>query len=69
MIADEDDVHDILCVSDELRQELMNRYIEPYYKKMVADTLSARSFYKNVGMVFETTSKMCIAVSQFDFLF
>tara|TARA_B110000483_G_scaffold239904_1_gene319381 strand:+ start:2547 stop:3137 length:591 start_codon:yes stop_codon:yes gene_type:complete len=60
---DEDELNDIIYVSDNLRRELMNGYIEPYYKKLIVETLDARSLYKRMGMVFETTSKLCIAMS------
>lgn len=63
MFFETEDVNEIIYVSDELRQDLMNTYIEPYYRKMIVDTLSARSFYKRLGMIFETTSKLCIALS------
>lgn len=62
-LDEEDNWSDIIHVSDNLRRELMNGYIEPYYKKLIIETLDARSVYKKVGMIFETTSKLCIALS------
>ena len=63
MFFETEDVNEIIYVSDELRRDLMNTYIEPYYRKMIVDILSARTFYKKLGMIFETTSKLCIALS------
>ena len=62
-LDEDDNWSDIIHVSDNLRRELMDGYIEPYYKKLIIETLDARSVYKKVGMIFETTSKLCIALS------
>ena len=62
-LDEDDNWSDIIHVSDNLRRELMNGYIEPYYKKLIIEILDARSVYKKVGMIFETTSKLCIALS------
>ena len=62
-LDEDDNWSDIIHVSDNLRRELMDEYIEPYYKKLIIETLDARSVYKKVGMIFETTSKLCIALS------
>ncbi len=58
-----EEINDIIHVSDDVRRELMLGYIEPYYKKLIIESLDARSFYKKFGMFFETTSKLCIALS------
>ena len=64
MIYEDDELmEDVMYVSDALRRELMMGYIEPYYKKAIVELLDAKSFYKRIGMIFETTSKLCVAVS------
>lgn len=63
MYEELDDFNDVIHVSDQLRCELMTEHIQPYYKKLIVELLNARSFYKRFGMLFETTSKLCIAVS------
>ena len=64
MIYEADELmEDVMYVSDALRRELMTAYIEPYYKKAIVELLDAKSFYKKIGMIFETTAKLCVAVS------
>ena len=39
-----EEINDIIHVSDDVRRELMHGYIEPYYKKLIIESLDARSF-------------------------
>lgn len=57
----EEDIHELIYVSDELRHDLMETLISPYYRQLIADTLTAKKFYKRLGMVLETSSKVFVA--------
>ena len=61
--ADEADMlHEVIHVSDDLRMELMDSYIEPFYRNMVEKTLKAKVFWRQSGITMDTLSKALIAV-------
>jgi hypothetical protein len=50
-------------VSDATRKRIMTKLIEPSYYRDVRNTIIARSGWRISGQIFETTSKILIAVS------
>jgi hypothetical protein len=52
---------DNLKISDDTRVYIIDELIEPYYKKVVKNTLSARQCWRKTGIAFETISKIMVA--------
>lgn len=50
-------------LSDEVKRKIMNELIETNYYLDVKDTISARRKWRKSGHIFETTSKICLAMS------
>ena len=52
-----------LHVSDEVRHELLTKFIEPFYSRLVQDSLRSRFRWRKVAIAFDTISKILIVVS------
>jgi len=52
---------DNLKISDDTRVYIIDELIEPYYKNVVKNTLSARQCWRKTGIAFETISKIMVA--------
>jgi len=52
---------DNLKISDDTRVYIIDKLIEPYYKNVVKNTLSARQCWRKTGIAFETISKIMVA--------
>jgi len=52
---------DNLKISDDTRVYIIDNLIEPYYKNVVKNTLSARQCWRKTGIAFETISKIMVA--------
>jgi len=50
-----------LKISDDTRVYIIDELIEPYYKNVVKNTLSARQCWRKTGIAFETISKIMVA--------
>jgi len=57
------ELHEIIRVSDELRQELVDKHIEPFYVETVKSALNSNLFWKRTAIFAETTSKILIALA------
>ena len=53
-IDDPVELHDIIHVSDELRQELVDKHIEPFYVETVKSALYSNLFWKRTAILAET---------------
>ena len=60
-MLEEENIHELIIISDELRHDLMETLTSPYYKQLISDTLAAKKFYKRLGMTLETASKVFVA--------
>ena len=56
-------IHEVMHVSEELRHELVNAHIEPFYKTAVERTIHSKFFWRSTGVVLEATSKILIAAA------
>jgi hypothetical protein len=52
---------DNLKISDDTRVYIIDELIEPYYKNVIKNTLSARQCWRKTGIAFETISKIMVA--------
>lgn len=50
-------------VSDEVKLKIVNDIVEPSYIEEIRNSISARKCWKRTGQIFETLSKMFVAVS------
>src|SRR6056300_974272 len=50
-----------LKISDDTRVYIIDELIEPYYKNVIKNTLSARQCWRKTGIAFETISKIMVA--------
>ena len=52
---------DNLKISDDTRVYIIDELIEPYYKKVVKNTIEGRQCWRKTGIAFETISKIMVA--------
>ena len=50
-----------LKISDDTRVYIIDELIEPYYKKVVKNTIEGRQCWRKTGIAFETISKIMVA--------
>ena len=59
---EDENIHELIQVSDSLRHDLMDTLISPFYRELIANTLQAKKWYKHMGMALETSSKFFVAI-------
>ena len=52
---------DTLKISDDTRVYIIDELIEPYYKKVIKNTIEGRQCWRRTGIAFETISKIMVA--------
>ncbi len=53
---------DKIVISYETREFIIDKLVEPYYKDMVKTTISGKKWWRNLGISFETASKVMVAL-------
>lgn len=53
---------DKIVISNETREFIVNTLVEPYYKDMVKTTITGKKWWRNLGISFETASKVMVAL-------
>jgi hypothetical protein len=53
---------DKIEISHETREFIVDTLVEPYYKDMVKTTINGKKWWRNLGISFETASKVMVAL-------
>lgn len=54
--------HEKIEIDDDTRKYIIDKLVEPYYKSTVANTISGKTCWRRTGIIFETVSKVMVAL-------
>jgi len=54
--------HEKIEIDDDTRKFIIDKLVEPYYKSIVANTISGKTCWRRTGITFETLSKVMVAL-------
>lgn len=54
--------HEKLDISHNTKLFIVDNLVEPYYKDMVKTTINGKKWWRNLGITFETSSKLMVAL-------
>ena len=61
MSHDKDKI-DKIQISQDTREFIIDKLVEPYYKDMIKTTISGKKLWRNIGISLETASKVMVAL-------
>lgn len=54
--------HEKIEIDDDTRKFIIDKLVEPYYKSIIANTISGKTCWRRTGITFETLSKVMVAL-------